>query len=387
MIKKIGLINRVSRKLKAGHGTIDYTFVPCRRKQPLNKNFLATILYMALGISLLLAASQAGTGLAEAADVDAGFQQETLLQRRAALESRLVECGPGPYAGQYSESLTRCAQGDIVMFSGLACLAARLAGDDKTADARCRDVALSQDGSGRFWRGASRIGDEEPRSFSRDMARGVLAYFLAEGAVNPDPEARLRARDSARRWIGWMQGEGQGRLCAPVGPDACYLAQGIRSLMYYVFKKLDVLPPRSTPLGWRIHLASHHPYYGLPLEIGFSPRGNSLNLKAISLLLLRVATPPFDKSGNRFLDEVSEALGMRDPGNAFFRFLDEGATPWVIRRTLERCRVERPDPEHDRRDFQWQRYSEDGVWTHTDGHDCVFMLNLILSYQNGRLAW
>ena len=75
----------------------------------------------------------------------------------------------------------------------------------------------------------------------------------------------------------------------------------------------------------------------------------------------------------------ARSLLWSDPDNPFFRFLFEGVTQQTVQRVLERCPVEQPSPEKSHRDFQWQRFSEDQVYGQTDGHDCVFMINLLLS--------
>ncbi len=220
------------------------------------------------------------------------------------------------------------------------------------------------------------------------MGRGVLAYLFGQGVVNPTPERRKEAQGAARKWIDWIQTEGEFNLCPSAGFfNACRLTTGTRCLMYYVFKALEVLPSPETELGRLLEMASHHVYHYLPMEAAFAPIGNALHLKAVSILVQRVATPPVPEAATFFLNGAAHTLAMRDPENYMFRFLDEGPTSEIVERVLAQCPVERPQPDLDPRDFQWQRPSESGDWQESDGHDCVYMINLILAHRKGTLRW
>jgi hypothetical protein len=161
------------------------------------------------------------------------------------------------------------------------------------------------------------------------------------------------------------------------------MALGIRSLMYHVFAAMgfpEQAPDVFQKAEWAwLRQAAGYPYQILPLTAEWAPEGPALHLKAASILILREASVELRTLGNWALKGTAESLVFRDPDNPLFRYLRDGATLNVKNRVLKRCPATRPSPEKAHRDFQWQRPSRDRVFDQADGHDCIFMINLLLA--------
>lgn len=318
---------------------------------------------------------------------------EKLVERREQVKTWLSICDDPK--GQYSELTNRCAQGDVTLFAGLGCLAATLSQDEQTIRDRCGDVEKAQGTDGRWWRGPTRVGDEDFNTFSRDMSRGALAFLIARGYVEQDQGARASARDAATHWLQWIMNEGQGRMCLKTrdGNNLCDITLGVHSLFYYVYQSLKVLPSpdnRERRVGGLIddiRRSVDYPWMFLPIESAFAPLGYPAHLKAASILILRSADPRFIAPYKEMLDGSAETLYLREPENPLFEFLARGITPVAFETVMKRCPGTRPHPENPHRDFQWQRDVEDRAWERSDGHDCVFMLNLMIARMNGKLNW
>ncbi|MDA8793779.1 hypothetical protein N9N67_11075 [Bacteriovoracaceae bacterium] len=166
---------------------------------------------------------------------------QTLTERRELIrETRAIVCKDSSgFPGRYSHDKNKCKQGDIVLFAGIGCLAAYLAGDNLTAQERCRDVFNSQmtkpienmdSLNGKWVRGEVALDD--PTHFSRDMGLGVMAASVAEFFYYENNPLLERRKDQLMQWIDYISRDPQNGkfMChdnTPLGiGNRCNIYQG-----------------------------------------------------------------------------------------------------------------------------------------------------------------
>jgi arsenate reductase-like glutaredoxin family protein len=319
------------------------------------------------------------------------FANPTLLEklenRREIVKSWALECSDG----SYSEHVDECYQNDVTLFAGLGCLGAVLADDKESIKKRCDDVKNAQGSNGRWWRGVTRVDDGRDNSFSRDMARGVHAYLIAKGHLNKDLEEKEEVKKSATNWFNWiMSDEADEKLCTIFTSNRCRITIGARNLFYNTFGALGVMPQggglarKVRKSGW--YLKNLFYVETMVTETGF-PR----HLKASSLLMYRVLNMKDgkikDKKIERKMKKVAKFLHKNDKENALMNFFNNGVTTENVDQVLSQCPVNLPNAEINRRDFQWQRTTSQGVIDRTDGHDCIYLMNLMIAKLKGNLYW
>jgi hypothetical protein len=295
-----------------------------------------------------------------------------------------------------------CIQGDNNFMSGAVCLAAMLAGDQATVEDACGDTANGQDADGRWWRGPSLKGVPYDPSFSRDQARGTLSYLLAKGYISDDPEDHEEAYLAGGRWLEWVTGQGQARICSD-DTRTCDITVGTANLMFNTFRHVGLFPTQDEGFSRKLRRSQWWLTKGLYAEtllnwFDFKTRGKfyPFNLKAMSVLLLRAQNMDPDREFRvrnrniaKGLGRVARALHRQDLDNPFFDFMRNGNRESLVAKVLDRCPDERPDLS-DRGnwgDWQYQRHSSEKAWERTLGWDCVFMIDLMLAKDSGRLSW
>ncbi len=312
---------------------------------------------------------------------------EKLENRREQVKSWALECSDG----SYSEHVNDCHQHDVTLFAGLGCLGAVLADDAETIKKRCDDVKNAQGTNGRWWRGVTRVDDGKINSFSRDMARGVHAYLIAKGHLNKDLEEKEEVKKSAVNWFKWIQSEeADEKLCTEFTANRCRITIGARNLFYNTFGALDVMPQggglarKVRKSGWYLKTLFH-------LETMVTETGYPRHLKASSLLMYRVLNMQEgkikDKKIEKKMRKVAKFLHKKDEDNALMNFFNNGVSSELVDQVLAQCPVNLPNPELNRRDFQWQRTTSEGIIKITDGHDCVYLMNLMIAKLKGSLYW
>ena len=324
----------------------------------------------------------------------------SLVARREAIKEWAMLCPPGPYEGQYSTMDGVCHQGDMVCFAGLSCLAARLAGDDEYADARADDVRRAQSSSGQWFRGPMWVDKEYPgNDFSRDQTRGIFAYLLADGYVSQGPAKYARAVLSAERWMQWVASNDD-RICLD-DSRTCELTVGTHNMMYNTFRELGIIPGPQLPIVRKLYRSRW--YYGLPflaeirtltLDETFRDKWYPRHLKANTLLMYRVLNmdPMTHKKKSRHMARLWGKAARRiykgDPMNPLYRLLYEGVTEDLVIGVLETfTHSTKPRVDLDYRDWGWQRHTEERAWERSDGHDQIYLINLILAKIGGKLNW
>lgn len=340
---------------------------------------------------------------------------DALVKRRDAIKEWALVCPEGsPYAGQYTIYDNVCWQGDMTCYSGLCCLAARLAGDEETADARCGDVAKAQGPSGRWYRGPMFVGqnygagqDPDPADFSRDQTRGVFAYLIADGYLSPDPGKYRRAVEAAESWLTWMESNNE-KTCLE-DSRTCELTVSTHNAFFNVYRHLGVLPRKSeSRLARKFHRSKWYYRFGflaetraLFLDETLRDKWYPRHLKMQTCLLYRVMNMDFqdkearerpwvrNKRAARVLGKAARRIWKGDPTNPFYRLMYQGVTTDLVEQVLSKyTQAEKTVPQEGRmHDWFLQRHTSEEAWTRSDGHDSVFLINLMLARIYGRLVW
>jgi hypothetical protein len=298
--------------------------------------------------------------------------KRVLVQRREAIKKWAITCKEDEYLGQYSEHRDKCHQGDLTIFAGISCLAAFLAGDRDTYEARCPN--------GRWFRGPIRVNNKKKmnRSFSRDQLYGISAYFIARGILDPDPDVRERTKDQAKKWLGWVDRH-DGVMCDPNPNGICNFSGGMQ---HHIWKMMGILSDKgiseyeSSETIKKMY-KSKSEYKRLFWEILGSRVGSPLHLTALSVFLYRTLYgDKISKDMKKVMDFAASFIHNKDRDNIFYEFLDKGKQKSMIKKLLDRCPCDAPNVE--KFDWQFQRKSSLKRWERTIGHDCIFVINMLL---------
>lgn len=334
-------------------------------------------------------------------------QRDALVSRREEIRKWAIVCPPGEFEGTYSHSEGMCHQGDATMFTGLSCLAAELAGDTETANARCREVELAQSDDGRWTRGpiwANRdYAPWEPTAsdLSRDQTRGIIAYLLAKGKVSTNLVENATAVARVSSWLNWIT-DHDNKICVE-DANSCGLGYGTYNLYYNGFRLTGALPSRDDgrSLVRSMYRSEWYLNFGFEGEVRLllwtepylREKWYPLHIKASSVLLYRVMNLNPDgsvrnRSIARKLGRVSRTIHRMNPDNALYDFFRNGNRPSLVAKVLDRCSGEKNDGIWGGlHDWSWQRNTEEKAWERSDGHDCVYMINLMLAKDAGKLEW
>lgn len=321
-----------------------------------------------------------------------------LTERREQIRSWVSVCQEAPWQGTFSSTKAHCDHGDLMIFAGLSCVAATLAGDTETAEARCRDIELSQGRNGRWWRGPKFVDTPfEGSSFSRDQFRGIVAYMISYGLLTRDPVKNEKARGAMMSWLKYLEQEKGNNMCDDGKGmlSSCHMRGSTLNLTYLTLSALGLENEAKRMLGedsrlWRkIHGArADHKSLFNELEILFAEKGYPLHLKASSVLFHRLlGYYQHSSTAKARIRHTVKALERKDPENPLFEFLDKGSSPEVIAKVLKRCPVQAPTGPNEHTDWQWQRDSSEQTWKRSNGWDCIYMLNLLIAHQNKKLTW
>jgi hypothetical protein len=255
-----------------------------------------------------------------------------------------------PLCEDGTQSHNLCPFHDMAIFSGMSCLSGQVE--------RCEDVRRAQGPDGRWWRSPQLVGnDEEISTFSRDQAKGVLAYLVATKDVA-----------AAVRWQTYLDSHKQ-KMCPKSDNNRCTITAGTSRLFGAVWEYLGLKPAKWMNRGERISA-----YYN-QIEARYQPDNFPMHLNALNawvrLEIERRGGPKAQEVDGKVIKE----LVRREPENPFFLILREGPTEKVAKIILEKCPDQRPlGP--DRLDWAWQRGQEGQPWLRASGHECTFMINV-----------
>ncbi len=306
---------------------------------------------------------------------------DELVDRVALWESKALVCTTNPgailFPSKYTGDVTQpCDDGDMTLFNGLLCAA----GDDRG----CVGVAQSQNPDTGEWFRSPRIrlhgNDRGGSSFSPDMALGVQLYLLKTHDI-----------ERGRKWLLWLHDHvacsielfgkclvrALPRFCTDDAAEkGCTMRPGdaaeLSATVSYLQQNYGLTAlPDGRLRGYLGTLSG----YGPAIEnIGahVNKPGYSQHLVAVSILLMRMM-------GQKDLriEEAAKLLADKNPKNAFFVFLNEGATPKVRSLVLEKCPAQASLPAPPLDQWQWEREEADSAWMHSCYWDCIFMARLM----------
>lgn len=253
-----------------------------------------------------------------------------------------------PLCEDGSQSHGECRFNDMTIFSGISCLAG--------VTERCDEVRRSQGSDGRWWRSPYHVDNHDINSFSRDQAKGALAYLVATKDV-----------DAALRWQEYLESNDL-RMCDKASNNRCWISLGTSQLFGAVWDYLGL-----APASWMNKAEWLTSIYN-PWEARFQPKGFPMHLSALGAWIRTEIQRRGGERAPKVDRRTVRVLNRRQPTNPFFKLLREGPTKEVAEIILEKCPDERPD--YDRLDWAWQRDQESEPWKKASGHDCVFIINV-----------
>lgn len=255
-----------------------------------------------------------------------------------------------PFCEDGTQSHGMCPFGDMTIFSGISCLS----GETE----RCNDVKDAQGPDGRWWRSPQLVGDDtKVNTFSRDQAKGALAYLVATKDVG-----------AALRWQAYLDSHKR-RMCPKMTDNRCKITMGTSQLFGAVWSYLGLKPAKWMNRGkWITDIYN-------PIEATIQKRDFPMHLTALGVWIRREIERRGGPRADTKLDrKVIKILAKREPENPFFLLLRDGPTEQVARIILEKCPDQRPQVE--RLDWAWQRSQRGKVWLHASGHECIYIINV-----------
>ncbi|KGT80462.1 hypothetical protein MA20_07685 [Bradyrhizobium japonicum] len=256
--------------------------------------------------------------------------------------------------------------GDAAIFNGLLCASGQQIG--------CDAVQRMQSSSGQIWRSPDRRNTWTDQSqFSGDQFLGVLLYLT-----------RIQDKDLLTRWLTFIARNSKPqpdlgtsiavgfKSCISEGRSThnCLLGGSEWNWLRYFANKLGVA--HSLP----IKQTDPEQIYGystkaLPLLAASAELGPPLHLVGIQLYLHKLT----GSWNNDELQKSADILLLRQPENAFFRFLSHGASHDAATTVLKWCRNRTPD---NLGEWIWEREQGSVDWNHSMSWDCVFMINALI---------
>ncbi|MDH4468121.1 MAG: hypothetical protein QE271_08685 [Bacteriovoracaceae bacterium] len=330
-------------------------------------------------------------------------QMTTLLEaRREEVRSRAYYCRPDTnFAGQFSHARWNCEQADLPIFAGINCLAARIVQDVKGYQ-YCRDVVLSQGPTGQFWRGQSNIGDNNvsPAAFSKDQALGVLSYAVGNYFYqNPSTTTKNAVTKNMVDWMTYIENNQGGKyLCDKRqmfgNPCDIFQGKGFPDVMYRVFRNTGATGKVDSQ--WKLveKLANKEGKFNwnkFRRELLITPSGFQTHLKTINVLIHR----SLDKlsSDKDLSDEtyrkIARRLFKRDERNPWHYLMYKGVDPILFEKVWkDYCPATLPEGfevtnGRGGSGYAWQDKKNRRGWENGDGHDCLFLLNMMIADLKG----
>jgi hypothetical protein len=297
-----------------------------------------------LFFSLILTCTNAGR---DDSDVNKELLQ-AVKYRDLDIRSWAKHCGDTAAKETYNSKeveIFGCDTGDGVLFNGLLCLS----GDKKACDAVAK--AQNQD-TGQWFRSEFYLNSKYENSFSRDMAKGVLAYLI----ITKDQER-------ANKWLSYIESHGN-KLCDNDTDGRCLIPPAFWGVMKVVWEYIGLEPSMLMKLGNlgddTTLLASAH----------LTPLGFHLHLVAVELHLrfhIKRIHPYLMK-------QLADVLVKRQPENPYFNWLASGPSDRVLRLLLDQCPKDSPGYKNQ---WSFERDTAEQAWLNSMGHECLFLFNLI----------
>ena len=327
---------------------------------------------------------------------------ELLETRREQVRLRAYYCAAdSKFPGQYSHAKWSCNQGDLPIFAGINCLAAKIIADKKSYS-YCQDMANSQSKNGKFWRGESNIDvlNISPATFSKDQAFGVLSFAVGSFFFqNPPLAIRDTITNSLFNWMNFIETEQKGKfLCEkrqPFGnPCDIFQGKGFPDIMHRVLSTTKALEKGNS--DWTLikklnKKESKFNWNKFRRELLITPSGFQTHLKSLNVLLHRSIDKALGE--NNLPDDtyykIARRFFKRDERNPWHYLMFKGVDPILFERVLkDYCPAELParfeqSIEPGGSGYSWQDKKNRTGWEAGDGHDCIFLINMMLADLNG----
>lgn len=236
--------------------------------------------------------------------------------------------------------------GDSMLFGGLRCSAGN--------QTQCDAVKAAQDSTtGQLYR--SPAGSRGTNDSSRDMLLGFLCYLTT-----------TKDKDAATKLIDYIE-DNDYTLCDNATDNRCQVSRvqhsAIWGTMKRVWQHIGLTPTAAMETG---DLSDEEV---INLQSKFSSEGFPLHLVGVELLL-RQGTNTFTAE----LQNAANNLLSRQPNNPFFEYLAKGKTKRAAQLVLDQCPTSQPSP---RKQWTWQRAEEEQAHLESNGHDCIFMIDVL----------
>jgi hypothetical protein len=194
---------------------------------------------------------------------------------------------------------------------------------------------------------------------SRDELLGRIAYWVA-----------CHDKETAAMWLDSFQK--MGKLCEHPTDDRCDLNpiqhQAMWGLLYYAWKHLGLDPSDNMKLGVAFHSDEHL----LVEEIKLSKLGYRVHLPCFNLLVRRHLG-----AWTNVTQQGADLCVAREPENAFYRYIAEGASEAAITKFLQLVPT---IPLASQTRWLWQEDDIQGKKDTIHSASVVFLANLFLSY-------
>lgn len=277
------------------------------------------------------------------------FAQETTLLSQLQTKRETIRQW-APLCEDGTQNHGECPFFDMTIFSGLACLSGE--------KDRCEDVRRAQGPDGRWWRAPGFVGQEDQiDSFSRDQARGALAYLVATKDV-----------EAAKRWQAYID-RNDTRMCGKASNNRCKITNGISWLFAATWDYLGI--PRAKWMGKGRWIANFYEQ----IEALTQPKDYPMHLNASYAWIRREIERRGGPKVNKEDQKVLKILLKRQPNNPYFKLLREGPTDEVAKLILQKCPDKKPVVEG-RLDWAWQRGEDSKAWERASGHECIYIINV-----------
>ena len=180
----------------------------------------------------------------------------------------------------------------------------------------------------------------------------------------------------------------------------CELTVGTNKMFYNTYNYIGISTAFAPSLHKKFYRSKWYYRFGFLGELRFlwvdeyfRDKWYPRHLKANTLLLYRVMNMDLpgpvkrDQSMARVFGKAARRIYKGDPGNPLYRLLYEGVTADLAQWVLDNFPTEKPILTDTMHDWSLQRHTSERAGERRDGHDQIYLINLILAKMDGRLVW
>ena len=245
---------------------------------------------------------------------------------------------------------------DCTFWNGIACSNAR-----NDTQFTCNEPWESQSPNGMIWRSpweAAIQNSTNPDFFSRDQALAVLSHLTNDANAT-----------WYNKWYQFIDGN-KGSMCPGKFYD-CWFVTPFWCTFDTVASKKGLKEPS---IDWMIPKlgegACNNQNIFIYISCKYNDNGSALHLASLDVYIRRRL-----KIWDQVLQNAADVLHKRDPMNAFFRWLSEGASDGLADLIVSQVPKDGNHPMH-----QWSFVREDSskAWEESMGWDYIFLIDHLL---------